>query len=238
LKGTQGKLQEKDCEDQILNVLLNAPREGLITARILERLEFSGKTIYKYLRDLHKVKKWIDYVDSKPEFGKIESPLCLTAKGKQEIVRRNFIRGLEKLKADYANDFIMSYKVNLMSLWIGQLFRFDFTPEAVNSPEFFDQTLVYDLANPKKRKTAESVVEIIENRLRFLGYTEQDIFALWLIDNSFIIHKILAVFGPYDWLDQLPFKATINPYNYSEEAKKEAFKEIRKEIDKYIIRSI
>jgi hypothetical protein len=230
LKGTQGKLQEKDCEDQILNALLNAPPEGLITARILERVNFSDKTIYKYLRDLHKVKKWIDYVDSKPEFGKIESPLHLTADGLKEVKRRKIVKTFEKLNAEYATSFIISYKIHASYFWI-QPPMFAVVEGEINWDNREKLPLFLAFADQNRRVDAEKVIQQFDDELGRLGYNDEEIYSLWLLERSFYISHILLAFGSDDFFNKLPFKVIRRIYTQVE--KEQLIRKARAGIDAY-----
>lgn len=179
---TRGINQEKDCQSEILIALSNSPN-GLLAARLLEQSSFSPKTVYKNLRILDD-NKLIDYVESKTKRGEMRRPIHLTGKGKQEAIKRGILRELESLSPKFLEQVLLNGKLTAI---------LDIKDEICSKINLDFRTMVG--MSPSDNDEIKKFAVAIENDLRNIGFSDSEIFKLWIVDNGSCVVQLIEEFG-------------------------------------------
>jgi DNA-binding PadR family transcriptional regulator len=191
---TRGINQEKECQSEILIALSNNPN-GLLAARLLEQSSFSPKTVYKNLRILDD-NKLIDYVESKTKRGEMRRPIRLTVKGKQEATKRGILRELESLSPKFLEQVLLNGKLTAI---------LDIKDEICSKINPDLRTMI--AMSPSDNEEIKRFAVAIENDLRSVGFSDTEIFKLWILDNGSDIVQLIDIFGSPSFCNLFSIKA-------------------------------
>lgn len=206
----QGVSARERCPSDILIEILNE-EQGF--KKLVDRFEgrYARGTVSKYLKELLK-ENMVSYRNNNVEFGKLERPYCLTDKGKKEAEKQSLMRDLQTLSPDILKDFILNIKLKSMSSWIGDLVSED---ESIWTIEKIIP-INYEVVGLRDKEKAKLIIRIIEKELMRIGYSNDEIYKLWLLGNGVGITSALQCFGSDNFFKQLPFKTRREEYSESE----------------------
>ena len=195
-----GEILSHLVEDDFIRAQGKAEDDGKQKPSKPERF-YAKQTVNVNLKHLRDEKKFIDYTKKSAKYGSTRPPYGLTTKGMQEAKKQVLINGLRLLSPSVLNDYILHTKIRVVGKWFRE-------QESGYDMKSMDEVIPIDFEfrGIRHNEKAKKLIQSIEQELLEIGYSTDEIYKLWFLQQGEGIFGVLECFGSKDFFAELPFK--------------------------------